>query len=606
MMKKDSKFRIPGGARLALDEVWAIVRPHHVALLLGILLMLISRACALVLPASTKVLIDDVIAGHNMARLRLALLVLVLATVLEHVAAFAFTRLLGRAGFQAVNDLRRKVQRHINLLPVGFFDSNKTGVLISRIMNDVEAIRNIIAGGLIEFIGAILTSGIAVALMLYISPLLTCVALFLLIAYVLVVQRSFGAIKPIFMERSRINAEVTGRLTESLGGIRVVKAYNAEEVEARTFAAHCQRLFRSSFKALTATAVITLAGNIIASIALITVIGLGATKILSGSLTLGQFATFIMLATFLVNPISALSGFGNQLTEAIASMERIREVLSLKTEHENPARVLRMNGHTAGRVRFDDVSFAYEGGERILHHISFQAEPGSVLALVGPSGAGKSTIIGLIAAFYTPDAGTIYVDDADLSKIVLDSYRCHLGIVLQDTFLFDGTIRDNVAFARPGASEEEIISACRAARVDAFAERFESGYDTMVGERGVKLSGGEKQRISIARAILADPNILILDEATSSLDSESEELIQESLQRLMRDRTSFVIAHRLSTIQNADQVLVVEGGHIVEAGTPASLYAARGRYYDLYTKQYGNARQTSTLTESAALTEILS
>ena len=596
-MKTESKLWRLRVARPSLKEVQGIVGQQRGALLTGICLMLISRACALALPASTKFLIDDVIAKHAVSRLWPVLLALVVAILAEHLSAFVYTRVLGRAGLEAVNDLRQKLQRHINLLPVSFFDSNKTGVLISRIMNDVEAIRNLIAGGLIELLGAVLTSVIAVGLMLYISPSLTGVALSLLIAYVLMVQKSFRAIKPIFIERSSINADVTGRLAESLGGIRVVKAYNAEGAEARTFAAYCQRLFNSSFKALTATAAINLAGNITVSLALITVIGLGASKILSGSLTLGQFATFIMLATLLVGPIAALSGFGSQLTEALASLDRIREVLDLSTERDNPERTVRMNGNTTGRVRFENVSFAYEGGERILHDISFSAEPGTISALVGPSGAGKSTIIGLLAAFYTPDSGRIYVDDTDLSRVALDSYRCHLGMVLQDTFLFDGTIRENVAFSRPDASEEEIISACRSARVDAFAERFEAGYDTIVGERGVKLSGGEKQRISIARAILADPKILILDEATSSLDSESEVLVQESLHRLMQDRTSFVIAHRLSTIKNADQVLVVEGGHIVEVGAPASLYAAQGRYYDLCVKQFGNARSTSGLTE---------
>lgn len=593
MTKSGGKFRKLREARPSLREVRAIVRRHRGALAVGVGLMLVGRACGLVLPASTKFLVDDIITKQEAARLWPVLLLLAAAALTEHLAAYAYSRVLGRAGLQAVNDLRRRAQEHVSLLPVSFFDSNKTGALISRIMNDVEAIRNVIAGSLIDLVGALVTCVIAVGLMLYISPALTGVAVALLVAYVLVVQRSFGAIRHVFVERGRINADATGRLAESLGGIRVVKAYNAEAAEARTFAAHCQRLFQSSVRTLNATASVVLAGNVVASLALVAVIGLGASKILAGSLTLGQFATFIMLATFMVGPMSALSGFGSQLTEALASLDRLREVLDLPTERDNPQRAVRMNGETVGRVRFENVSFAYAGGERVLHDISFRAEPGTVSALVGPSGAGKSTIIGLLAAFYTPDAGKIYVDDIDLSRVALDSYRCQLGMVLQDTFLFDGTIRENVAFARPDAREEEIIDACRSARVDAFAERFEAGYNTVVGERGVKLSGGEKQRISIARAILADPKILILDEATSSLDSESEVLVQESLQRLMRDRTSFVIAHRLSTIKNADQVLVVEGGQIVEGGPPASLYAARGRFYDLCAKQFGGAREAA-------------
>jgi subfamily B ATP-binding cassette protein MsbA len=602
-MKLDSKPKQPGRTQLALTDVRSSLRPHWIALTIGMVLMLTSRVAGLVLPASTKILIDDVIAKHDLGQLRLFLIVVLVATVSEHVAAFAYTRVLGSAGLRAVNSLRQRVQNHISLLPLQFFDSNKIGVLISRIMIDVESIRNIIGGGLMELIGALITATVAVALMVFISPLMTGLALLLLLGYVFVIRKGFQTIKPIFIERGRVQADLTGRLTESLGGIRVVKGYNAEAAEAKTFAAHCQRLLDSSVRTLIASASITLVGNIVASSALIMIIWLGVMKILAGSLTLGQFATFIMLATFIVGPISALSSFGTQFTEAVAGMERIREVFEVETEHDNPARTVDVNGHKPGRVRFENVSFSYKDGEQVLHNISFHAEPGKVIAFVGPSGAGKSTIIGLIAGFYLPDSGKILIDGIDLSQIALPSYRAHLGLVLQDTFLFDGTIRENVAFAGRNASEAEIITACRLARVDAFAERLPAKYDTVVGERGVKLSGGEKQRISIARAILANPSILILDEATSSLDSDSEKLIQESLQHLMQDRTSFVIAHRLSTIQNADQVLVVEAGRIVEVGSPENLYAARGRYYELYTSQFGFNRVNH---ESSPVTAVLS
>jgi len=569
-----------------LPDVWALIKPRRGILTLGLVLMGINRVSGLVLPASMKYLVDDVIGKRQIHLLTRLVLIVFAATIVQGLTSFALTQLLSKAAQRMIAELRRQVQAHIGRLPVAFYDANKTGMLVSRIMSDVEGVRNLIGTGLIEFAGGLMTAVIALVILLRISATMTALAFAVLLVFGVGLNKAFQTIRPMFRARPKINAEVTGRLTESLGGVRVVKGYHAEEREENVFGAGVQRLLDNVLKTLTATSLMSLSATGLMGIVSVLIMFLGARQILAGTMTLGTFITFIAFLGMLIAPVFQIVGIGTQITEALAGLERTREVLSEKPEDEDAGRTVRLE-RIRGQVVFENVNFAYDSGKPVLNEVSFQSEPGSVTALVGPSGAGKSTIIGLIAAFYAPTSGRVFVDGFDLAQVRLDSYRTQLGVVLQDTFLFDGTIRENVAFARPEAGEQEILAACRIARVDEFAETFEKKYDTVVGERGVKLSGGQKQRVSIARAILADPRILILDEATSSLDSESEALIQEGLRYLMRGRTTFVIAHRLSTIRRADQILVVEAGRIVERGTHASLYAAGGRYYQLYTTQHG-------------------
>jgi len=569
-----------------LPDVWELIEPRKAILALGFGLMLINRVAGLVLPGSTKFLIDNVIGKHQRQLLVPIILAVVCATIVQGVTSFSLTQLLSKSSQRMITDLRIKVQAHIGRLPVAFYDANKTGVLVSRIMSDVEGVRNLIGTGLIEFAGGIMTSIFALVVLLRISPGMTAVAAFVLIAFAVSLNKAFRTIRPLFRARPKLNAEVAGRLTESLGGVRVVKGYHAEEREGKVFAGGVHRLLDNVIKTLTMTSLMSLSSTVLMGLVSAVIMFLGAQKILAGTMTLGTFVTFTIFLGMLIAPLVQIVSIGPQLTEAITGLERTREVLSEKPEDEQPGRTVVLERVT-GSVAFEHVDFSYDTGKPVLHDIRFDSAPGTVTALVGPSGAGKSTIIGLIAAFYVPTSGRVLVDGYDLAHVRLDSYRTQLGVVLQDTFLFDGTIRENVAFARPNATEKEILEACRIARVDEFAEGFENKYETVVGERGVKLSGGQKQRVSIARAILADPRILILDEATSSLDSESEALIQEGMRYLMRGRTTFVIAHRLSTVRRADQILVVEAGRIVERGTHESLYAAGGRYHELYTKQHG-------------------
>jgi ABC-type multidrug transport system fused ATPase/permease subunit len=568
-----------------LPDVWALIKPRRGLLALGFVLMAINRVSGLVLPASTKYFVDNVIGKREVSLLTPIVLGVLGATILQGLTSFTLTQLLSKSAQKMIAELRRKVQAHIGRLPVSFYDANKTGVLVSRIMSDVEGVRNLIGTGLVEFAGGLMTAVIALVYLIHTSAAMTAVAFSILLVFGFGISRAFKTIRPIFRARPKITGEVTGRLTESLSGVRVVKGYHAEDREEGVFASGVQRLLDNVLKTLTATSLMSLSGAMLLGIVSTLMLELGGHKILSGSMTTGQWFAYNAFLAFLIAPVFQIVAIGTQITEAITGLERTREILNEKLEDEAPGRAVAME-RVNGLVEMENVSFAYETRKEVLHDMSFQAKPGTVTALVGPSGAGKSTIIGLIAAFYVPSSGRLLVDGVDLATVKLSSYRTQLGVVLQETFLFDGTIRENVAFARPAASEEEILAACKIARVDEFAESFENRYDTMVGERGVKLSGGQKQRVSIARAILADPRILILDEATSSLDSESEALIQEGLRFLMRGRTTFVIAHRLSTIRRADQILVVEAGRIIEHGTHESLYALGGRYYDLYTKQH--------------------
>jgi ABC-type multidrug transport system fused ATPase/permease subunit len=569
-----------------LPEVWTLMRPRRRLLAVGFVLMVINRVAGFVLPASTKFLIDDVINKHHVAALERLVGFVLLATVIQGATSFALTQLLSKAAQRLITELRQMVQKHVSRLPVSFYDANKTGILVSRIMSDVEGVRNLLGTGLVDFAGGLLTSGIALWWLMHISSKMTLIALGSLAVFGGFLSKAFATIRPIFRERGKINAEVIGRLTESLGGVRVIKGYHAEKREEAVFTAGVGRLLDNVMRTLTATSVMSLSASVLLGLVGAATMYVGAKQSLAGTLTPGQFFSFTITLPFLVAPVMQIVQIGTQLTEALAGLERTQEIMQEPPEDQDPSRTLPL-GDIVGLVEFEDVSFSYPGTHEVLHDVSFHSRPGTVTALVGSSGSGKSTTIGLICAFYKPSRGAIRVDGADLSKVRLDSYRTRLGVVLQESFLFDGTIRENVAFSRPDATEEQVMRACRIARVDEFAESFADKYQTVVGERGVKLSGGQRQRISIARAILAEPRILILDEATSSLDSESEEMIQHGLSYLMQGRTTFVIAHRLSTIRRADQIMVMEQGKIVERGTHAELYAARGRYYDLYTRQHG-------------------
>jgi subfamily B ATP-binding cassette protein MsbA len=573
-----------------LPLIWKLVGPRRNLLIIGFFLMVINRISGLVLPVSTKYFIDTVLNKHHAEKL-LPLIALVLgATLIQALTSFALTQSLSKAAQRLIADLRKQVQHHISRLPVSFYDANRTGNLVSRIMTDVEGIRNLIGTGLVDFVGGLLTAALVFVKLMTISAQMTLIIFSGMVVFTIFLKTVFSRLRPIFRERNRIMAEVTGRLTESLGGVRVVKGYHAEDRETRVFSGGIDVILNSIMKSLTITSAMALASTSVVGVAGSLVMLLGGRQFLAGHMTIGDYLEYTLLLAFLVAPVFQIVNVGTQLTEAIAGLDRTNEILTEKQEYEDPRRTVSLPpepGAVRGEIRFDQVSFSYEPDKPVLKSLSFDAAPGTVTALVGSSGSGKSTIISLVCAFHVPDSGTILVDGIDLSTIELNSYRRLLGVVLQESFLFDGSIRDNVIFSRPEATDEEFLHACKVARVDEFAERFPEGYDTIVGERGVKLSGGQRQRLSIARAILADPRILILDEATSSLDSESEAMIQAGLNYLMQGRTTFVIAHRLSTIRRADQILVVEGGEIMERGNHDHLYQLHGRYRDLYDRQHG-------------------
>jgi ABC-type multidrug transport system fused ATPase/permease subunit len=569
-----------------LPEVWKLVKPRRWLLAGCFVLMIFNRICSFALPISSRYLINNVMYKHQSHLLPYIIAIVAGATFLQGITSYILTQLLSTAGQRLIAELRAQVQSHIGRLPVFFYDENRTGTLVARIMTDVEGVRNLIGTGLIEFVGGILTAVIAICILIRISTMMTLLTLCILIVFALILQKAFKTIRPIFRERAKINAEVTGRLAESLGGVRVVKGYHAEASEASVFASGVERLLKNVISSITAQSLMTLSSTMVLGVVGALVMYLGAHEIAAHRLDVGGYVEYTMLLAFMIAPIAQLVNIGTQLTEALAGLDRTSEILGEREEDSEPARTQIVNP-IQGDVTFNNVTFAYEVDKPVLHGISFESKPGTVTALVGSSGSGKSTIISLICAFHTADGGQVLIDGVDLATIRLSSYRQQLGVVLQETFLFDGTIRENILFSRPEATEEQLMEACRIARVDEFAERFPEAYDTIVGERGVKLSGGQRQRISIARAILADPRILILDEATSSLDSESEALIQSGLSYLMQGRTTFVIAHRLSTIRRADQILVIEKGTILERGTHESLYQLHGRYYDLYTRQHG-------------------
>jgi len=539
-----------------------------------------------VLPASTRYLIDDVLGRQQFGMLNPLILAVFAATAVQAAASYSLTQLLSKAAQRLIAEMRAKVQSHIGRLPIAYFDAHKSGELVSRIMTDVEGVRNLVGTGLVELIGGLLTALLSLFILLSISTSMTVVAMAVVLVFTGFLQNFFRKLRPVFRQRGLIQSEVTGRLTESLGGARVIKGYHAEAREEEVFRQGANRLLDNILQSLSGVSLMSLSATLLMGIVGALVMWMGAGQIIDGTLTLGGFVTFTAFLAFLIAPVFQIVNIGTQLTEAIAGLERTREILNEPREQDDPRRQITL-GPIRGEIRFDNVSFQYEENKPVLQNIGFVSSPGTMTALVGSSGSGKSTIIGLIAAFYVPNEGTVSVDGIDLATVEIASYRTQIGVVLQDTFLFAGTIRENIAFSKPGASEEDLMRAIKIARVDEFCERFPDKYDTIVGERGVKLSGGQRQRVSIARAILADPRILILDEATSSLDSESEALIQEGLNFLMKGRTTFVIAHRLSTIRRADQILVVEAGEIVERGTHSELLATQGRYRELYEKQQG-------------------
>jgi len=572
-------------SRITIGHVFkTIIWPRKNIVFVGLILIVISRLAGLVLPGATKYLMDDVIARQDLQMLRYLLLAVVGAIIIQAVTSFLLTKILSVEAQRLISVLRAQVQEKILRLPVRFFDNAKSGALVSRIMTDVEGVRNLVGTGLVQLVGGLLTSVISLILLIRISPMMTLYVLVPVGIFGLISMKAFAYIRPIFRERGVINAEVTGRLTETLNGIRVIKGFNAENQEIRTFEGGVEKLFLNVKKSLTSTSLVTSSATFLLGLATAGIMGIGSYMIMEGDLTFGDFLSFTLYLGFMIAPIVQMSNIGSQLTEAFAGLDRTEEIMNMSPEDDGSTRTV-MIGEIKGDIVFADVSFAYEPEKNVLNAINFIAPEGSVTALVGTSGSGKSTIAGLVATYLTPTSGLITIDGKDLSLVNLDSYRSQLGVVLQDDFLFEGTIRENILFPRPLASVEELHRAVNAAYVHEFSDRFENGLETVIGERGVKLSGGQRQRIAIARAILANPRILILDEATSNLDTESESFIQQSLGNLMKGRTTFVIAHRLSTIRRADQILVVEQGSIAERGKHEDLIQKKGRYFELYTYQ---------------------
>jgi subfamily B ATP-binding cassette protein MsbA len=560
-----------------------IIWPRRRLIGIGLILILVNRLCGLVLPASTKYLIDDVITGDRPDLLIKILAAVAAAVIIQSATSFLLTRLLSVEAQHLIAQLRTEVQRHVLKLPIRAFDNTKTGELVSRIMNDVEGVRNLVGTGLVQLVGGTITAIVALVFLLRINPLMTALAIVPLGLFAFVSTKAFQTLRPAFRERGEIQAQVTGRLNESLGGIRIIKGFHAVEREGDIFEAGVLRIYDNVKTTLTTTAMVTSFGTLFIGLAGVMVMGFGGNLILQDKLSVGDLFSFTLFLGFLVAPVIQMANIGTQMTEAFAGLDRTAELMSQPGEDDDPRRTVTMPT-IEGLVRFENVTFAYED-EPVLHDVSFEAAPGTVIALVGSSGSGKSTLAGLAATFLTPDEGRVLVDGIDLRDVRLASYRAQLGLVLQDDFLFDGTIRENLLFAREDADDAAVELAARQAHVTEFTDRFPEGLDTVIGERGVKLSGGQRQRVTIARALLAKPRILLLDEATSSLDTESEALIQKSLNDLLAGRTTFVIAHRLSTIQRADLILVIENGRIVERGLHDELIAKEGRYHQLYTVQ---------------------
>ncbi len=582
MAKTESKNKVTV-AQVFKRIIW----PRKKMVLIGLVLIVVSRAAALVLPTKSKELLDEIVPNSDMEGLYSLLLLVVGALFIQSLFGFLLTRILSVEAQFLISELRAEVQRKILSLPIAFFDNTKSGELVSRIMTDVEGVRNIIGTGLVQLIGGSLTAIASLVFLISINPLMTLFVLLPVIIFAVVALKAFGYVRPIFKKRGQINAEVTGRLTETLNGVRVIKGFNAEEQENKIFQEGVDRLFRNIRKSLTANAVIINSSSFLLGLASAGIMGIGGYFMMQtgdDSMTKGEFISFTLFLGFMIAPIVQMSNIGSQMTEAFAGLDRTEEIMNLDPEDDDAVRSIALD-KIEGNIEFKDVSYSYEEGKEVIHNLSFKAPKGSVTALVGTSGSGKSTIAGLAASFLNPTSGEVSIDGVDLSKVKLSSFRQYLGVVLQDDFLFEGTIKENILFPRPNATEEELENAVKSAYVDEFTDRFEDGLETLIGERGVKLSGGQRQRIAIARAVLADPKIIILDEATSNLDTESEALIQKSLAKLMEGRTTFVIAHRLSTIRAASKILVIEQGKIEESGTHDELIAQEGRYYQLFTYQ---------------------
>jgi subfamily B ATP-binding cassette protein MsbA len=575
--KKKSKVTIVSAFK-------TIIWPRRKLVFLGLILIVIGRLASLILPWKSKALLDDVLPNKDFEALYDMLWIVGFALLIQAITSFLLTRILSVQAQYLISELRAQVQKKVLSLPINFFDNTKSGALVSRILSDVEGVRNLIGTGLVQLVGGTITAVVSLVWLININPWMTLFVFLPVAIFGYVALRAFKYIRPIFRNRGKINAEVKGRLTETLAGVRVIKGFNAEAQESKVFEEGVDLLFQNVKKSLTATAIMTSSSTFLLGLASVGIMGIGGYFMIEGEMTTGDFLLFTLLLGFMIAPIVQMSNIGSQLTEALAGLDRTEELMNMTPEDELGDRTVVLESLT-GDIVFDNVSFAYEEGKEVIHDISFEAKAGSVIALVGSSGSGKSTIAGLSATFLNPQKGKILVDGQDLAKVKLSSFRQYLGVVLQDEFLFEGSIRNNILFPRPNATEAELQKAVAAGYVNEFTDRFEDGLDTLIGERGVKLSGGQRQRIAIARAILADPKIIILDEATSNLDTESEALIQKSLATLVKDRTTIVIAHRLSTIKKADQILVIEAGHIAEQGTHEELIASKGRYFDLYTYQ---------------------
>ncbi|MDP5158843.1 MAG: ABC transporter ATP-binding protein/permease [Flaviramulus sp.] len=580
--KKDKELLKP---KVTMAQAFkTIIWPRRNLVFIGLILIVIKSLSALVLPWQSKVLLDEVVPNKDYSQLYSLIAIVIGAIAIQAVTSFLLTRILSVQAQYLISELRAQVQKKVLTLPISFFDNTKSGALVSRIMTDVEGVRNLIGTGLVQLVGGSFTAIISLVILIKLNPWMTLFVFIPLSIFGYIALRAFKYIRPIFRVRGKINAEVTGRLTETLAGVRVIKAFNAEQQENTVFEKGVEKLYQNVKKSLTATAFMTSSSTFLIGVATTGIMGIGGYYMILGEMTTGDFLFFTLILGFMIAPIVQMSNIGSQLTEALAGLDRTEELMNMTAEEDAQERHIQLD-NLQGNIEFDDVSFSYEEGKQVLHNINFKAPAGSVTALVGSSGSGKSTIAGLSATFLTPKTGKISIDNQDLSKVKLSSYRKFLGVVLQDEFLFEGTIKENIMFPRPNASEAELQNAVKAAYVNEFTDRFDEGLDTLIGERGVKLSGGQRQRLAIARAILANPKVIILDEATSNLDTESEALIQKSLNELVKDRTTIVIAHRLSTIRKADQILVIEAGHIVERGTHDELIAKQGRYYDLYTYQ---------------------
>ncbi len=561
-----------------------IIWPRRNLVFIGLILIVIKSLSGLILPWQSKILLDDVVPNKDFDKLYSLLGIVIIAIVLQAITSFLLTRILSVQAQYLISELRAQVQKKVLSLPISFFDNTKSGALVSRIMSDVEGVRNLIGTGLVQLVGGTITAVISLIILINLNPWMTLFVFLPISIFGLVALKAFKFIRPIFRTRGKINAEVKGRLTETLAGVRVIKAFNAEEQENKVFETGVEKLFQNVKKSLTATAIMTSSSTFLIGVATTGIMGIGGYYMINDSMTSGEFLFFTLILGFMIAPIVQMSNIGSQLTEALAGLDRTEELMNMEAEEDDENRTIELES-IEGKLVFDDVSFSYEEGKEVINNISFVVPKGTVTALVGSSGSGKSTIAGLSATFLNPKSGKVTIDNNDMSKVKLNSYRKHLGVVLQDEFLFEGTIKENILFPRPNATEDELQNAVKAAYVNEFTDRFEDGLDTLIGERGVKLSGGQRQRLAIARAILANPKIIILDEATSSLDTESEALIQKSLSELIKDRTTIVIAHRLSTIKQADQILVIEAGEIVERGTHDKLIEKEGRYFELYTYQ---------------------